>query len=76
MRVCCAVDFLFLCDIAVNFRTVYYNEDFELVLDVKAIRKRYMRGSISGSTSPLHACPLLTCTNMHMHMHMHMYLHM
>ena len=36
----CKVDFLFLCDIVINFRTVYYNEDFEMVLDLKAIRRR------------------------------------
>ena len=35
---------IFLTDILINFRTVYYDDDQELVLDHKLIRKRYMKG--------------------------------
>eukprot|EP00325_Prymnesiales_sp_UTEX-LB-985_P002743 CAMPEP_0174702914 /NCGR_PEP_ID=MMETSP1094-20130205/7044_1 /TAXON_ID=156173 /ORGANISM="Chrysochromulina brevifilum, Strain UTEX LB 985" /LENGTH=637 /DNA_ID=CAMNT_0015900769 /DNA_START=52 /DNA_END=1965 /DNA_ORIENTATION=+ len=38
------VDGIFLCDIVINFRTVYYNEDQEMVLDVKMIKRRYLKG--------------------------------
>jgi ABC-type multidrug transport system fused ATPase/permease subunit len=37
------VDALFLCDIGVNFRTVYYNSEQELVLEWSKIRSRYLK---------------------------------
>ena len=38
------VDALFLVDVVINFRTVYYDEDMEMVLDVKLIRQHYVKG--------------------------------
>ena len=37
------IDTTFLIDIVLNFRTAFYNEDFEMVLDKKLIRKAYMK---------------------------------
>jgi hypothetical protein len=37
------VDILFAVDIAINFRTAYYDEDYEMVLDVVKIRGQYMQ---------------------------------
>ena len=37
------IDVYFLFDMVLSFRTTYHNEDNELVLDVKLIRRRYLR---------------------------------
>ena len=37
------IDFLFISDIVLNFRTAYYNDDFEMILDKKLIRERYLK---------------------------------
>ena len=37
------IDFLFMFDILVNFRTTFYDEDNQIVLDTKVVARRYLR---------------------------------
>ena len=37
------VDVIFACDIVINFRTAFYDEDYEMVLEWKKIRNNYMK---------------------------------
>lgn len=37
------IDFLFMFDIMVNFRTTFYDEDNQIVLDARVVARRYLR---------------------------------